>query len=64
MNFDSLKKMNKADLLGLLADKKKQLLSLKFEKLSSQNKFSTAKIKDLRRDIARVFTALPLVNNK
>ncbi len=62
MKFANLCKITKTELVALLHEKKKELLSFNFARFAAEGKFSTAKMKELRKDIARIFTALSLLN--
>lgn len=61
--FDDFKGKSADELKGLVASLKREQLNLRFQKASGELE-NTARIRDVRRDIARAMTALKKLDNK
>lgn len=57
MQYSDIKEMSTKDIEAKIAENKKELLNLRFQ-LATGNLEDTAQIKNLKKDIARLMTAL------
>ncbi|WOO86569.1 50S ribosomal protein L29 [Mollicutes bacterium LVI A0039] len=57
MQYSDIKEMSNTDIEAKIAELKKELLNLRFQ-LATGNLEDTAQIKNLKKDIARLMTAL------
>ncbi|WOO88464.1 50S ribosomal protein L29 [Mollicutes bacterium LVI A0078] len=57
MQYSDIKEMSTQDIEAKIAENKKELLNLRFQ-LATGNLEDTAQIKNLKKDIARLMTAL------
>lgn len=61
--FDDFKGKSADELKGMVASLKREQLNLRFQQASGELE-NTARIRDVRRDIARAMTALKKLDNK
>ncbi len=57
MQYSDIKEMSVQDIEAKIAENKKELLNLRFQ-LATGNLEDTAQIKNLKKDVARLMTAL------
>ncbi len=63
MKFSDIKKNSKTDLVKSLYERKKDLFMLRLSSLNNESKISVSKIKEARKDIAKILTALSQLNS-
>lgn len=61
MKMEDLKGKQKAELQGLIVSMKKELFNLRFQRAAGELS-NTARFREVRKDIARVQTALSALN--
>ena len=57
VDFTELSAMKREDLVALLSEKKKELMNLRFQK-STQQLTNTARVRVVKKEVAKILTAI------